>query len=71
MTDNTTLTEYAGKGLLAGLGTTFASMGINEWASLIAAVLTIGYVLMEAITILPKMLDSIQRLKERCNGKSG
>ena len=56
------------KGTVVIAGTTASVMTPNEIASFAAAVLTATYVVAQLITLLPKMLDSIQNLRTRIRG---
>jgi len=53
------------KGSVVIAGTTASVMSPNEIASLVAAALTAIYVVAQLVTLLPKMLDSIQNLRAR------
>jgi hypothetical protein len=58
-------TSEAIKGTVVIAGTTASVMSPNELASFIAAVLTAIFVVAQLVTLLPKMLDSIQNLRAR------
>lgn len=58
-------TSEAVKGTVVIAGTTASVMSPNEIASLVAAVLTAIFVVAQLVTLLPKMLDSIQNLRSR------
>lgn len=58
-------TSEAIKGTVVIAGTTASVMSPNEIASFIAAVLTAIFVVAQMVTLLPRMLDSIQNLRTR------
>ena len=61
-------TSEAVKGTVVIAGTTASVMSPNEIASFVAAVLTAIFVVAQLVTLLPKMLDSIQNLRTRIRG---
>ena len=58
-------TSEALKGTVVIAGTTASVMSPNEIASFVAAVLTAIFVVAQLVTLLPRMLDSIQNLLSR------
>lgn len=58
-------TSEALKGTVVIAGTTASVMSPNEIASFVAAVLTAIFVVAQLVTLLPRMLDSIQNLRSR------
>lgn len=63
-------TSEAVKGTVVIAGTTASVMSPNEIASFVAAVLTAIFVVAQLVTLLPKMLDSIQNLRSRLRGRA-
>lgn len=63
-------TSEAIKGTVVIAGTTASVMSPNEIASFVAAVLTAIFVVAQLVTLLPKMIDSINNLRSRFGGSS-
>lgn len=61
-------TSEAIKGTVVIAGASASVMSPNEMASLAAAVLTAIFIVAQLVTLLPKMLDSLQDLKRRFRG---
>jgi len=61
-------TSEAIKGTVVIAGTTASVMSPNEIASFVAAVLTAIFVVAQLVTLLPKMIDSINNLRSRFGG---
>lgn len=61
-------TSEAIKGTVVIAGASASVMSPNEMASLAAAVLTAIFIMAQLVTLLPRMLDSLQDLKRRFRG---
>lgn len=61
-------TSEAIKGTVVIAGASASVMSPNEMASLAAAVLTAIFIIAQLVTLLPRMLDSLQDLKRRFRG---
>lgn len=61
-------TSEAIKGTVVIAGTAASVMSPNEIASFVAAVLTATFVVAQLVTLLPKMIDSINNLRSRFGG---